>query len=193
MTSERRCSLMTKTELRASLLQKRQILEKDKKRELELEIESRFLLSEEYRACDTVITYVSTDNEIDTLGVISAAFANNKRVAVPKTNDDYSLSFYYINSFEELKNGKFGISEPSEKCEKVTSFENSVCVIPALCCDLSGNRVGYGKGCYDRFLKDYTGKKICFVYSDNVLPEIVSDPTDVAVDIIVCDSYIKYT
>ncbi len=184
---------MTKTQLRAQLLQKRQLLDKDRKRALELEIQSRFILSQEYRTCDTILTYVSTDSEIDTCGVIYAALANKKRVAVPKTNDDYSLEFYYINSIKELKSGKFGILEPSEICEKVTSFENSVCVIPALCCDLSGNRVGYGKGCYDRFLKDYEGKKICFVYSDNILPEIVSDKTDVKVDTIVCDSYIKHT
>ena len=184
---------MTKTELRAKLLKRRSMLDKAKKRAQDLEIQSRFLMTDEYRACDTVLAYVSTDSEIDTYGVISAAFANHKRVAVPVVNSDYSLAFYYINSLKELKQGKFNILEPTDKSAQVTDFSNSVCVIPALCADLAGNRVGYGKGCYDRFLSSYTGVKLCFVYSDNVLPEVEHFRTDVPVDIIVSDLFVKHT
>ncbi len=184
---------MNKTQLRAQFLQKRALLDKSKKRALDLEIQSRLLLCDKYRKCDTVLTYVSNSSEIDTLGLISAAFANKKRVAVPVTNDDYSLTFYYINSVEELKIGRFKILEPTDLSKKVTDFSNSICVIPALCCDLSGNRVGYGKGCYDRFLNDYSGEKICLAYSDSILPSVESDKTDIKVDTIVCDSYIKHT
>ncbi len=184
---------MTKAELRAEFLAKRKELSAAKKREMELEIQSRFLMSDSYRACDTVLCYVSTKDEIDTLGIINAAFANKKRVAVPKTNDDYSLSFYYINSLKELKSGKFNILEPENDALRVTEFENSVCVVPALCCDLSGKRVGYGKGCYDRFLKDYDGEKICLVYSENILTSIESESTDIKVDTIVSNLYVKHT
>lgn len=184
---------MTKQELRADFLSKRKSLNKEKKREAELEIQSRLLMTDEYRACDSVLVYVSTDSEIDTKGIIAAAFANKKRVAVPVTNEDYSLSFYYINSFEELSIGRFGILEPINRDNKATDFVNSICIIPALCCDLSGNRVGYGKGCYDRFLAQYSGKKICLVYGDNVLPQIESEKTDVSVDIIVSDLFLKRT
>lgn len=184
---------MTKKELRAEFLTKRKEMSSDKKREMELEIESRLLMSAPYTSCDTVLTYVSTKAEIDTLGIIGAAFANKKRVAVPKTNEDFSLSFYYINSLEELKSGKFNILEPDDTAEKVEDFENSICIIPALCCDLSGNRIGYGKGCYDRFLKDYNGDKICLVYSENVLPLIEKEETDIKVDMIVSNLYVKNT
>ena len=94
---------MTKHQLRAQFLDKRRAMTKDKKRQAELEIQSRLLMTEEYRNSDTVLIYVSTDSEIDTKGIINAAFANKKRVAVPVTNDDYSLDFYYINSINELK------------------------------------------------------------------------------------------
>ncbi len=184
---------MTKTELRVQLLTRRGMLDKAKKRAQDLEIQSRFLMTDEYRASDTVLTYVSTDSEIDTYGIISAAFANRKRVAVPVVNSDYSLTFYYINSIKELKQGKFNILEPTDKSAQVVDFSNSVCVIPALCADLGGNRVGYGKGCYDRFLSSYTGVKLCFVYSDNVLPQVEHTSTDVPVDIIVSDLFVKYT
>ncbi len=184
---------MSKTKLRAELLQKRRNMDKATKREFELDIQSRLLLCDEYRACNTVLTYVSTSDEIDTFGIINAAFANKKRVAVPVTNEDFSLSFYYIDSIKELKVGKFNILEPQKRDAPVTDFSDSICVIPALCCDISGNRIGYGKGCYDRFLKDYQGEKICLCYADNIYPSIDVDYTDIKVDAIVSNLYVKHT
>ncbi len=184
---------MNKQELRKEYLEKRRQLQSENKRKMDLEIQSRLLMTDEYRSSETVLIYVSKENEIDTKGIINAAFANKKRVAVPVTNDDYSLSFYYINSLKELKIGKFAVLEPPVESQRVTDFENSVCVIPSLCCDLSGVRVGYGKGCYDRFLSDYCGQKICLCYADCVLPSVHCDEYDVRMDIIVSDKFVKRT
>lgn len=184
---------MTKKELRELCLNKRKALTAYKKRALDLEIQSRLLMTEEYRKSDTVLTYVSNEFEIDTLGIINAAFANKKKVAVPVTNEDYSLSFYYINSLEELKHGKFNILEPVDRTNKVEEFESSICVVPALCCDLAGNRIGYGKGCYDRFLSTYNGCSLCLVYGEDILPQIDSEDTDEQVDVIVSNLYVKLT
>ncbi len=184
---------MTKSELRTQCKRKRKALTDEKKRALDLEIQSRLLITQEYRKSETVLIYVSTENEIDTLGIINAAFSNKKKVAVPVTNEDYSLSFYYINSLKELKFGKFNILEPIDRTNKVENFEKSICVVPALCCDLSGNRVGYGKGCYDRFLSFYNGCSLCLVYGEDIIPKIDSDATDEQVDVLVSDLYVKYT
>lgn len=184
---------MTKTKLRAELLQKRRTMSVERKRSMDLEIQSRLLMTYEYRSCDTVLSYVSTGSEIDTLGIISAAFANKKKVAVPVTNDDYSLTFYYINSVKELKRGRFNILEPTNMSAKVHTHDNSICIVPALCCDLQGNRVGYGKGCYDRFLENFDGTKICLVYAENIMPSIKVDSTDIPVDVIISDLYVKHT
>ena len=183
---------MNKQERRKEYLKKRKEMLSTKKREMDLEIQSRFLMSEEYRKADTLLLYVSKENEIDTHGIINAAFANNKKVAVPVTNKDFSLSFYYINSFEELKPGRFGVLEPDELNSPVMESEHSVCVVPCLCCDLRGIRMGYGKGCYDRFLSTYNGKKICLCYAEDILPYIENEITDVAVDMIVSNGYIKH-
>lgn len=184
---------MNKQELRKEYLTKRSEMLSYKKREMELEIQARLLMSSEYRNAEQVLLYVSKDKEIDTFGIINAAFANKKRVAVPVTNDDFSLSFYYINSTEELKIGKFGVLEPIEQTNPVVDFSGSICVVPCLCCDLRGMRLGYGKGCYDRFLSTYDGVKICLCYSDDILPYIENDDNDVAMDVIISNGYIKHT
>lgn len=183
---------MNKQDLRKEYLKKRSEMLYSQKRSMDVEINARLLMSKEYRNAQTVFTYVSKDKEIDTFSIINAAFANKKRVAVPVTNEDFSLSFYYINSVEELKIGKFGVLEPTDRSNSAVDFDNSICVVPCLCCDLKGMRVGYGKGCYDRFLSEYNGTKICLCYSDDILPYIESDKNDVAVDVIVSNSYVKY-
>lgn len=184
---------MNKKQLRKECLEKRNSMDKNKKRQLELEIQSRLIMSDEYRKADTVFVYVSKEDEIDTFGIINAAFANKKHVAVPVTNEDFSLSFYYINSLKELKPGRFDVLEPTDKADKAEGFSDSICVVPSLCCDLNGARVGYGKGCYDRFLKGFKGPKIALSYSENVVPHIESEKTDINVDMIVTDMFVKFT
>lgn len=181
----------SKKELRRELKLKRTAISPQRRLSLDIEIQSRLLMTEEYRKCDTVLTYVSTQDEIKTTDIITAAFANKKRVAVPYTNNDHTLTFYYISSLDQLSIGRFNILEPSADCDIADDFSNSICITPALCCDLSGNRLGYGKGCYDRFFKDYVGTKICLCYAENVLPQIPCDEHDIPVDVIVSDSFVK--
>lgn len=178
--------------LRKYYKEKRSSLTPNIKKEKDLEIQSRFLVTDEYRNCKGVLVYIARDFEIDTSGIINAAFANKKTVAVPKVNDDYTLEFYKINSKDDLVKGKFSIYEPKDGLEKVEDFSDFVCVTPSLCCDLNGNRLGFGKGCYDRFFADFNGKKIALTYSDSIEVSIDTDENDIRVDVIVTDSFTKY-
>ena len=74
--------------------------------------------------------------------------------------------------------------EPQNK-NKVTNFDNSICIIPGICYDINKNRVGYGKGYYDRFLKNYKGLKIGVVYNKCICQKIDTDKYDVCVDKII--------
>ncbi|MBQ3418373.1 MAG: 5-formyltetrahydrofolate cyclo-ligase [Ruminococcus sp.] len=183
-----------KSTLRRFFLQKRKILlEKnpEKKRSLDLEIQSRLLMSEEYRSASLVLCYVSRDFEIDTLGVILAALSNGKRVAAPKCEDDGSMRFYPISSLSDLKTGSFGIKEPKEGIRPLEDLSGSICICPALCCDMRGYRVGFGKGYYDRFLKTYEGSTLSLCYSDALIPAINADAYDIPVHIVVTDEFIR--
>ena len=75
---------MSKSQLRTHFDEMRKGLSRDYRQKMSIEIQSRLLCSEEYSKADMVLTYVSQDFEPDTWGLIHAAFANGKRVAVPK-------------------------------------------------------------------------------------------------------------
>lgn len=117
-------------------------------------------------SADIVFTYVSTEIEVETRRLIQYCFDNNVRVAVPVSGDT-ELDFYEIHAFAELDIGRYGILEPSDMSSTAAATERSLCIVPALCADGNGYRLGYGKGYYDRFLSRFPGKSVIICYSDH--------------------------
>ena len=182
----------TKNALRQYFMDKRKILEKNNKRALDLDIESRLLMSPLYRACDTVLVYIARNHEIATAEIIAATIANGKRVAAPVCTDDGNMQFRLIRSMSDLVPGHYGIHEPDERCPLIKLTERCLCVCPALACDMRGYRLGFGGGYYDRFLRSFPGVKAGLCYSDSVVTELPVNPYDVPLDAIFTDSYVRY-
>ena len=135
---------------------------------------------EEYKQSDLILIYVSLKDEVDTIELIKYSLKIGKKVAVPKCEDN-DIIFYYINSIKDLEEGKFGILEPKTN-KKVINFNNSICIIPGVAFDKQNNRIGYGKGFYDRFLENYNGIKIGLTYKECVCDKIDSEINDVKMD-----------
>ncbi len=162
------------------------------KHDLDLDIASRFLCSEQYSKAKLLLAYVSKETEIETRGIIYAALANNKRVAVPRCESEGKMSFYYIDGVDSLVMGKNGILEPDpDKCTLVTDFSSSLCIVPGYSFDPAGNRLGYGGGYYDRFLSDYQGVTVGLCYSSFIKWNIPCESHDVPVSVIATDGYIR--
>ena len=135
--------------------------------------------------CDLVLIYVSYNNEVDTINLINYFLDKNKRVAVPKIDNDI-INFYYINSINDLKKGYFGILEPVSK-NIVNNYSNSVSITPGICFDKLGYRLGYGKGFYDKFFSEHDIYKIGLCYKECLVDEIEIDKYDVAVNEVISD------
>lgn len=184
-----------KSDLRSGFKNKRSIMPEEVKFNMDSEIQSRFLTLRQYSACSTVFTYVSKDIEVDTFAIIRAAWANGKRVAVPKCiPNTRDMAFYYITKIEDLEPGAFGVMEPDEsKCEKVTDYSKGLCIVPGLSFDAEGYRLGYGKGYYDRFLAKFNGDTVGLCYSSCIKWKLPHGYYDRPVDMIVTDRYIRRT
>lgn len=138
--------------------------------------------NEQIKKCKVIMTYISFNDEVDTLNLINY-FLDKKIIAVPKVNKDY-MDFYIINSLKDLKKGTFGILEPTSN-NKLNNFDNSVCIIPGICFDKKGNRIGYGKGYYDKYLKDKNIYKIGLCFKECLVNKIDSDTHDIKIDEII--------
>lgn len=186
---------LQKQELRRALIQARKGMNKSDKSQLDKIFTQEFLSLVEYKNCTTLFTYVSTEFEIDTFSIINAALKDGKLVAVPKCRDKSgNMDFYYIDSLDCLKVGAFSILEPDEElCRKVSVFFRGLCLVPGLCFDLEGFRLGYGKGYYDRFLAKFSGISVGLCYSAFIQQHVPVDVYDKRVDILITDANINYT
>lgn len=124
----------------------------------------------EYKEAKTLLCYVSYGSEADTCDLIVKALAEKKKVYCPKVEGD-GLGFYRIFSLADLKPGYRSILEPegrTERFDEAQDWERTVMLVPGTAFDLSGHRIGYGGGYYDRYLSGFAeGKRpfcigLCF-------------------------------
>ena len=114
-----------------------------------------------YRS-DIILAFASYKSEIDTTLIIEEALRLGKQVYVPKVValEEYSeLVFYRIYSLDELQRGYKGIPEPVAIEKERYQYdpedaERTLVLMPGVVFDKMKNRIGYGKGFYDRFLAD---------------------------------------
>lgn len=144
-----------KKELRAILLAKRRGLDEAYRREADAAIRKRLESLELVTQAQTVFCYVSVNEEVDTRRLIGDLLSSGKRVAVPRCGSAKGqMEAYEITSFADFRpgHGAYGIPEPSAACRLVSPEEIDLCIVPCLCVGVTGNRLGYGGGYYDRYL-----------------------------------------
>lgn len=146
----------------------------------------------EYKNAKQILMYMALDNEVNIDSLVDYSIMNGKSVAVPYCiNADGSMEFYYINNTENLISGSFGIREPDiSVCKKVTDFSDSIVIVPAIAFDTNGYRLGYGKGYYDRFLKNYSFISVGLCYNSLIQKSLPINEYDQKVDYIVTDTRI---
>lgn len=126
-----------------------------------------------------VFTYASTNIEVDTRQIIGYCLSRGIPTALPVSGES-ELSFYYIRSADELRAGKFNIDEPPLDFPAIAD-KKTLCIVPALCADGNGARLGYGKGYYDRFLSGFTGTSVILCYKE-FKRDVPVEPHDIKAD-----------
>lgn len=182
-----------KNALRERYRTQRQALEPEQKARLDRDVATRFFRLNQYRSCRTVLCYVSTPIEVDTVAIIERSLRQGKQVAVPRcVPGTREMEFYCIRSLDDLSPGSFGVMEPLPDPERrLEDMTDSLCVVPGFCFDLAGYRLGYGKGYYDRFLNRYEGTRVGICYSSNVRNRLRHGRYDCAVELLVTERYIR--
>ena len=169
-----------KNSLRAQMLKKRDGLDKTLWRLWSDKIYENLLAAPCFAEAKTVMTYVSFRSEPDTHRLINAALSAKKQVFVPVCQNDGAMAAAQIFSFCDLSPGRFGILEPTHFVPPKAGID--LCLVPGSVFDLGGGRIGYGRGFYDRFLRDNPCLKIGLCFSFQILEAIPQGTTDVPLD-----------
>ncbi len=129
---------------------------------------------ERFRIAHTVAVYMAMGTEPDMSSLMEAALEEGKTVAVPRVEGD-ELRFYGYMPGDYLSESRFGVMEPlPDPSREIGPERMDLVIVPGLCFDTERNRLGYGKGYYDRFLSVCKAFSIGVCYdsrlSDEPLP-----------------------
>lgn len=121
---------------------------------------------------------ITENKEVDTSYILTLLQGKDKNVIIPKTLSKNILENYLLTDMTVFKKNKWNIPEPADGI-LIDEKHIEVVFIPLLAYDLKGNRVGYGKGFYDTFLKKCNPKTLkiglSFFEPEQSITDISSD------------------
>lgn len=171
-----------KDEIRKKLIIKRRYFENVRRETADLAILDNFLNA--FENYESFFIYNSINTEADTKLIINALLDAGKRVYLPRVEGDNIVAVPY----GKTEKGAFGIPEPQGQAY---AGDIDITVIPLLAVNEQGYRIGYGKGYYDRYLKDRRTKKVGLGYFFQI-EDFKCDEWDVPLDLFLCEKGIYY-
>lgn len=146
-----------KKHIRKEVLSARDMLPKEEREKAAILLTERICGHQWFYLSEFILAFVSYGSEIDTKDIIIEALKLGKKVYVPKVEGG-DMNFYRIHNPEELVEGYKGIREPVGDTECFVyhpmEADKVLMLMPGAVFDRNRNRLGYGKGFYDRYLSD---------------------------------------
>ncbi|MFO7153496.1 MAG: 5-formyltetrahydrofolate cyclo-ligase [Caldicoprobacter oshimai] len=186
---------VTKEDIRRMMARRRKEMGQQEIDEKSVRI-AEFLLSLDFiKNSQTIMAYVNMPGEVRTEKIIEDLLKAGKTVVVPVCiTQTVDLLASQIKGLDELVAGHYGILEPKkEYIRPVDPSILEVIIVPGLAFDIHGNRIGHGKGYYDRFLMKVPpfAKKVGLAFDFQVMPSVPVCHFDVPMDLIITESGIK--
>ena len=177
----------SKNALRQEMKKRLSLLPAEEFRESGVSAANVIRTSDQWTQYRSVLLFMSIKGEIDTLPIIEAALADNKKTCLPVVQQK-KMAFYRVSSdYLELRGkwprGSFGIMEPDPALAEPLGLSDfpALVLTPGLAFDLNGNRLGRGAGFYDRFFAelqncDYLAVGLCL--ETQIVPSVPAEKRD---------------
>lgn len=150
-------------------------------------IMEKIIEEELYKNAKVIALYKSLPSEVDTNKLIEYSVQKGKTVVLPKAFCN-ELKFYKISIDETLIKSKFGVEEPKGLDENfVDKKDIDLVIVPGVCFDKCKNRMGFGKGYYDRFLAGTNLNTFGICFEEQIAKEVPVDSNDIKMDKIITD------
>ena len=150
-TTERKALL--RQEIRARLT----ALPEQERRRQDAALFAALLSRPELERAQTVFLFYGVGTEPETSRLISPLLERGKRVVLPRLMPGRRMECRLYCPDMPLVPHRFGLLEPSQDCPLIPVDEIDLALVPALCYDRMGYRLGLGGGYYDRFLCEFSG------------------------------------
>ncbi len=144
---------------------------------------------EEIKRAQTILSYWSLDDEVHICNWNIEQYRKGKTILLPTVDGNDLIIRHFEGEDSLVEQPPFGIKEPVGKIvDNIQQIE--IVIVPGLAFDIQFNRLGRGKGYYDRFLKKIKCLKIGTCFDFQLFDRIPHNEYDIKMDIIVCESKI---
>ena len=176
---------MNKDEIRKKYIDIRKNI--PNKADQSINITNELIRRKEFINAETIAVYSSLPDEVNTTMISNMSILLGKHLCFPKVIDKDTLEFYYVNDTEELAPGKHKILEPTTN-DLVNIKDIDLMLVPGICFDKQNNRIGYGKGYYDKYLsRNHHFKTIALAFKEQMIDEIPTTLRDIPMDEVITD------
>lgn len=158
--------MQSKSEIRKEIRSRKRQFTETQLHELSVPIMQRLLAHPRLQTAQTVLIYYSLPDEVYTHNTINVLLQKGKTVLLPRVIDDENMEIRHYEGKKDLAEGTYHIMEPTGRIfNNYTQID--LAVVPGMSFDNNHNRLGRGKGYYDRFLRlipDVYKIGICFEF-----------------------------
>jgi 5-formyltetrahydrofolate cyclo-ligase len=176
----------SKTELRSKIREVLKSLPPEKRESDSETIRGKLKAQSFFQNAIAILFFAPLLNEADVWPLLEEVLAGGRIAALPSFDQDNRLyiSRRVKNLRAEIVSGRFGIREPDSSCVEIAPDRLDLALVPGVAFDWHGNRLGRGKGFYDRLLQRFPGKKVAVAFDEQMVKEVPVEKTDVKMDFI---------
>lgn len=150
---------------------------------------ARFLQLPQVQAAQTIFAFWGVPGrEPETARLVAALVAQGKRVGLPRMLPQRRMQVLEYSPDRPLVPVSFGILEPDEGCPELTREEIDLALVPAVCYDRQGYRLGFGGGYYDRWLAEFSGVRVGLCRESVLQTRVPTEPHDSRVDLLLTET-----
>ncbi len=177
-----------KVKIRSKALKSRESLDQKTRAEKDRKIAENLESLSAFKNAHHILFYYSVRDEADTRKLIDK-YLSAKQLYLPVIRGKSHLQAVPVKRPLRLKKGYEGVPEPvDEDPNSVYDDAVELIIVPGVAFDKKGERIGMGKGYYDRYLAEYgSSLKVALAYEEQVLDYVPKDIDDESIDLIVTD------
>jgi len=178
---------MNKASVRNKLLTARRSLSAEERKNATYTILSQVISHPCWLAAQQIGCYLSLTDEVFTHDLVAYALAIGKQVSAPVIHPlEHELYFCPVNKISSLKPGPLGILEPQLQ-NPLSPDQLDLVIVPGVGFDIKGNRLGFGKGFYDRFLSRSPAFRLALAFDVQVVKELPVTAQDIPMHLIITE------
>jgi 5-formyltetrahydrofolate cyclo-ligase len=144
-----------------------------------------------WKTAKAVLLFAPLSDEVNIWPLLEQALAEGKILTLPRYD---SVKKRYgaarVNHLErDLINAAFEVLEPVASCGDIPLDTIELAIVPGVGFDPQGNRLGRGRGYYDRLLAGFGGIKCGVAFDEQIVEEILTEEHDVRMDVVLTATY----